>query len=375
MHSFVALYMKIAKDLESRRRNLKTPLALPTEEKLAVEYETSRETIRRALLHLENQGAVTRKRKLGTYLQPTRPEPAKLRNKHIAVILPDWADVPGSWYVSTIYEGVRKWAEEHDCKFCILYMDTAASNHENAWLDKLRKLHLDGTIWIHPLGWQHKLLRITSKLFPTAVMGRTVLGGELHHVVPDYDLAAELIDGHLGKFGHERYAIIGKHLMDPFSMSWLSSFQKAHERRGIPFNAPIHSFDVRCFREEDLPQILLKYYLPYHPEIQALVFPAGQPSQFLRDREFREKVTEGAISIVTTNYSLFPIESALPGTTIAHIRFDWQAMAWKTMNTLAMVAEGHPVPEITREPVTLIPGDTVHVFRPSEKHEPTSPGP
>ncbi|MBE2204358.1 MAG: LacI family DNA-binding transcriptional regulator [Chthoniobacterales bacterium] len=353
------IYHQIAEKLQVRREGLDVPLALPDEHALAAEFSVARTTIRRALRVLEDKGAVTRKQGVGTYLQPSKSSGDDLRGKRIGIVPPWWAEQPGSWYYATILDGVSRWADAHDCAFTVLHA-AARPHHEHQWLERIRRQELSGIVWVHPQEDQLKLLFKTAKLFPTVVLGRTIAGDGLHHVIPDYDCAAELIDRHLIGRGHATYGVIGKNVSDPYSQVWMDAFRKTYRKRGAEFHPRPYFLDYGAFNQNRLADLLLDFYLPDHPEIQALVFPTSGSLNLLQSHpRFRERITDD-LSIITTNYGQFPVESLFPGVSLTHITCDWSAMAGCALDTLALLAGGHQVPENICQPVELVPGETTH---------------
>ncbi len=319
----------------------------------------ARATIRRTLELLEKQSAVTRKQGVGTYLQPKQAALSSLRGRRIGVIPPWWAEAPTSWYYASIFDGVSRWAEENDCAFHILHAP-GRPLHAHQWLERIRRLDLAGIVWVQPQEAQHKLLFTTAHLFPTIVLGRSITGKGLHHVLPDYRRAAELIDTHLVEMGHTTYGVIGKNVFDPFTTVWLDCFRAAHQRRGVEFQARYHHMDFGCFGLESLPDLIMDYFLKDRPELSALVFPSSGYLESLKlNARFHERIRKG-LSVVTTNYGLNDIQTMFPGFNMTHITCDWSGMARRTLSTLALLAEGYEVPENTYEDVSLIQGDTVH---------------
>ncbi len=355
------IYLQIADRLEAQRAALTIPLALPDERALAQEYGVSRETIRRALHTLEERGAVTRKRRIGTFLQPRQILLEQLAGKSIAVVPPWWAE-PGSWYGSMIFEGVTRWANANDCKFMVIHVGPHPI-HEHDWIQRARRMDLSGVLWIQPQEKQLSLLKKVSRLLPTVVLGRTLLGEGLHHVVPDYGQAARLIDTHLVENGCPTYALIEKNIFDPYTRMWIEAVGEAQNARGKDFDPANHYFDFQCFKSDHvlrLAELLLDFYLPARTEVKGLVFPSsGALSPLLADERFRERILKD-LTVVTTNYGPYPMEALIPGTTITHIACNWIQMASRAMDILAQVAEGHQVPEVLREPVELIKGATVY---------------
>lgn len=351
-------FEKIVHQLESRREVLTRPEILPNEHVLAAEFSVARTTIRRALQVLEERGAVTRKQRIGTHLQPKKISPRNLRNARIGVVPPWWTEKPGSWYFSTILDGVSRWADEYDCAFSVLHA-AARPLHQHQWLEKLRKQDLRGVLWVQPQEDQLPLLIKTSRLFPTVVLGRSIVGKGLHHVIPNYKRAAELIDNHLVKHGHTSYAVIGKNVFDPYSEVWIQSFRDAYHRRRAIFHTRPYFLDYGSFSLHRLGSLIQDCYLEDHSEVKALVFlSSGDLCSLQHDVRFVEKIQRD-LSVMTFNYGNAPIESVIPGLNISHITCDWSEMSYQALDTLDMLVSGHQVPENTYREVFLSAGDTV----------------
>ncbi len=352
------VYEKVAAKLEEQRTGLTVPLALPDEPSLAKEYGVSRETLRRALLHLEQRGAVTRKRGVGTYLQPLLPQGDGLQGKRIGVAPPKWlASHPDSRYALMIYGGISQWAEENDCTFTILPF--SATMDEDRWLSLLRKHELSGIVWVQPQEMQIPLVTKTAKLLPSVVLGRHLPDARLHSVEPNYEMAALLADRHLHQHGATPYALVGKNLLDPLTRQWLDGFILAQRKRGVEFNHIQHMVDFTSFHDKDLGRLVEEFYLPYNPEVKGLMFlSSGSLHSAMRDEAFRRRMFKD-FSVMTFDYSHHPIDPTSAERTITHIRCDWTHIARRAMETLMLLAGNHEVPSVLREEVKLVEGNTV----------------
>ena len=136
MSDSTALYMRVVDDLTVRRQSLGEPQRLPAESELAEQMEVGRDTLRRALKVLEEQGAVTRRRGRGTYLQPLVASIGSLAGKHVGFVPPWWADSSSAWFTSRVLEGVTRWADEHQCQLSVLHADRRPARPES-WIEQL----------------------------------------------------------------------------------------------------------------------------------------------------------------------------------------------------------------------------------------------
>lgn len=351
-------YMQVAEKLELRRADLKKPLLLPSEPLLAGEFSVARGTIRQALRVLDDRGAVTRRKRVGTFLQPHRVAFKQLHGKSLGVVIPWWAErQTGSWFSGVVTGEISRIACEHGCRVSLLHVDNIPA-HQEAWLEQIRAQGLSGIVWVHPQERQVRLLEKISKLFPTVVLGRQVDTPGLHHVLPDYDAAARMMHAFFQEQGVSCYALVSKNIMDPYNQHWLHGFTEAERAEGRTFDSVWRFFDYKCFRESDLGRLLIEFYLPYHEQrgnaFQGMMFlTSGYLASALRHKAFRDRVDAG-LRIASINYGLHEIEDIWPGRKIPHIRCDWTSMARKTMELITLLANGRQAPQRILEPVTLV---------------------
>ena len=107
-------YEVVATMLQERRNGITKPLKLPSEKVLAAEYNVSRDTIRRSMKVFEERGEVVRQRGKGTFLLPKIIQTKNLKGTGVGFIPPWWASSTRTWYTSMVFEGICKWADEHD---------------------------------------------------------------------------------------------------------------------------------------------------------------------------------------------------------------------------------------------------------------------
>lgn len=357
-----AIYLNVADRLEALRDGATSPIQLPDEITLSSEYSVARETLRRALKHLEMRGIVTRTPGVGTFLQPTFPRSSHLNGKTIGVVIPWWLNAGESWYVSVLRKGIERWAKEHSSHIEPIKGEKITLKSGDAkWFEEIRNKDLAGIIWIQPQESHLRRLELTSAVLPTVSIGRAVRNQSLYQVIPDYHQAAQLIDHYFHQTGNGAYAIVGKNAFDPISIAWREGFDKAHEERDSDFNHT-HFIDYACFSEDMLGSLLLDFYKPSHSEVKAFFFTSsGSLHSALSDKRFRTKV-ESNLSVATMNigYAKYPIEEIWENHDITRIDCDWTLLGERATNMLSMVAEGKSITKRMVEPVTLVQGDTVH---------------
>ncbi|MEX0775720.1 MAG: GntR family transcriptional regulator [Phycisphaeraceae bacterium] len=349
--------------LSERRKGLAEPLRLPVEQAIAEEHSVARDTVRRALKLLEDRGAVTRRRGLGTFLQPLRAPLASLRGATVGFVPPWWVDSSGGTgasFTSNVLEGVSRWADTQRCQLAVLHAKYDVGEFDK-WLNEARERSLAGVIWVHPQLRQLPLVERCAKHVPSIVLGRHYPGRQLHHVTPDYAQAAQLVDDHLVAHGHDIYTPVVLDQMETYNRDWIEGIQAAQERRGQQFNSHYQLLDIKGFDRDKLATMLQEFYEPVHPTVHAFVLPTSSLLvPLLADERFRGRLRAGEVSVITMDFGVYPIGAYWTGHTVDHIACDWVAMGRRAMENLALLVAGHPVPELLREPVSLVTGETVH---------------
>ena len=355
----VVLYNKIAGELQGKRSGLLEPMRLPHERSLAKQMNVGRDTIRRALAELEKKGAVTRKRGMGTFLHPNSTTRTNgLTGCNIGFVPPWWADSTSSWYTSTVFEGVSCWADEQDCHISVFHADRHGRNMSK-WIEMLRARKTAGLMWVHPAAEQLPLIEHCSRFVPSVILGRCYKDHGLHHVIPDYDHASELIDDLMVEQGHESYTLIGASITTAYCQTWAEAFSLAQSRRDAKFDIKQNFIDIKPYDRQKLSQLILDLYAPVHPDIKAYFLTSSSYlAPLLSNSHFRECIKKD-ISLATFDFGLYPMDAYWPGRDITHVKCDWPRIGRKGMEVLTMLAAGKIVPEIIVEPVTLQQGETV----------------
>jgi len=358
-----ARYAQIAEKLLRQRTTLKEPVRLPDEHALAAEHNVARDTIRRALNILERQEAIVRRPRRGTYLQPANPSAVEtLKGKAIGFVPPWWADSPTAWHTSTVFEGVSRWADAQACHISVLH----AQEHpvdEDEWLAQVRERNVVGLIWLNPQSQQMPLVRRAARVLPVVVAGRYEAGEDIYCVSPDYEQAAQLLDDHLVSLGHETYAVLGKDITSTFTQAWVRALSNAYARRGAHFDHVMQFIDPKPFSERKLASLLLDIFIDDRTDIQAFLLTTSSYLEHLApDPRFRECLGRD-ISVVSTDYGLYPMQSYLPGVQFDHVSCDWPEVGRQAAARLAQIVSGQNVPIQHTMPVRFVPGESCTMFK------------
>ena len=351
-------YMEIARHFEAQRATLSKPLKLPSEQHLASEHQIARDTLRRAMVLLESQGAVTRRRGRGTYLRPLQTRPTSARGKTIGFITPYWATSLDDWILAFAFDGISKWSDAQDCRLSLLNVGRL-DNDEHKLLEKISARDLAGLIWVQPVPEQQELLAAVARHIPCVVIGREYDDVNLHTVLPDYRKAAVLLDNYLVERGHKTYSVVSRSAADPYGASWLNGFREAYAQRGAYFDNHDYYIDINPFDRDRLADLLLDFHIARHRPSRALVLTTSSYLiPLLASERFRNAVPD-YVSVVTFDYGAQPTPSYWPGRMVPHVTCDWREIGRKSVDILFSLIEGNDAPTVSREPVTMVDGNTV----------------
>jgi len=354
-------YMRLVQDLEQLRVGLEGPLRLPSEVKLAQQYEVARDTLRRAMRVLEERGCVTRRRGDGTYLHPIDTESTSVKHRSVGFVPPWWAESLNAWYTATVFDGVSVFAEENQCHLNMVKVGLHGVDVE-ALLEKIEGLNLCGLIWVHPVPEQLAVLKVLAKRLPCVVVGRDYEDEHLHSVLPDYQEAARLIDAYAVGLGHEKYSVLGRSASDPYSASWIEGIEGAFVDRGAHFNQAAYYVNVTPFERAHLADLLLDHHLtaPHSAQLMLLT-SSSYLACLLANERFRQRVAEG-LSLITFDYGIQAMNTYWPGMSITHASCDWSRIGTIAMETLIRTLQGNEPPHTKLEPVHLVEGQTVRAY-------------
>ena len=357
------IYQRISEKLQDERKALTEPAKLPPEDQLARAHGVTRQTIRRALGLLENDGAVTRQRKVGTFLQPERPQSVALRGGHIGMVAPWWSDSDQSWLTSRVFDAVSREAHRRGAYASIVHVDREPTEI-GKWINEMHDRKIIGLVWLHPKGrMQQQLIERVSKDLPNVVMTRQFESDDLHYVLPDYDAAAMIMDKQLAAKGHETYAVIGGRSLDPHFHFWIDAFERAHAQRGSMFDWVERYMDIGSFPRSSFGELLTNHYLASHPEIEALALTSS--SYLLSMVNYRPllELMKDRLSIITIDIGLYPIDAYWIGHDISHVACNWRGIAQQAIETIGTLIEGKPAPKHKYVPVTSHEGQTIYPYR------------
>lgn len=197
---------------------------LPTESRLAEEYEVSRATIRKALKALVAQGYLVQRQGAGTFVTDSW-RTSHVQGRHTHVILPN-ADPS---FTLELLIGVQEGISEEGLQSIFLCSDESGAQEE-ALVDRAIEAGTTGII-LFPLGGFHSYSAASKAIergIPLVLVDRYLPGIDAVHVVSDNVAAGRLVADHLLAQGCRRPVVAVNSY--PYPTSVLDRLRGLHER-------------------------------------------------------------------------------------------------------------------------------------------------
>ncbi|MBR2189823.1 MAG: GntR family transcriptional regulator [Eubacterium sp.] len=209
---------------------LQTDSKLPTENEMIRQFNVSRQSVRRAIQELENEGLLRTVQGSGTYIQG----PAAPHSNKIALALTNYE---GQVFPSKV-RGINRILEQNGYISNLFVMDDSVSK-ENQILETLLQDHyagllLDGTQSLLPRT-DEALLRSVINSIPCIMVDSVYPGFGLPSVMIDDDAGGYLATKYLIENGHRQIAYVGR--IDYIqSINRYKGYTRALRERGLSFN-------------------------------------------------------------------------------------------------------------------------------------------
>jgi GntR family transcriptional regulator of arabinose operon len=209
---------------------------LPTEDELVQEHGLSRITIRRALALLENDGLVSRKRKLGTFVNRPLDRAAELhlvRGTVIILICNDPATAAEEDHaLATVLRGLEHFLADHGFTVQIISLGRNEPRDRARLARAAEHPGVEGIAAIGPCADRYRDLLRSVPL----VNSCTFEPNRLPWVGMSMEEATAVSVGHLLDRGHTRVGVIcGPWVGSAGLAAFAAGARKAHERRGMEF--------------------------------------------------------------------------------------------------------------------------------------------
>ena len=252
----------LEKDLRQQiqLRNDRFDEALATELQLAETYHLSRNTVRKVLQQLQNEGLVMRKTGYGTFIVPPEKRPANKVTLRRILLATNWS--LGDFYVQRLVSGILDFTYAHGTKLDTVHYDTLSAS---AMIASYRALKYDAVIHDRPIQEQHALIReLADAGVPQVVINRSVPGAASLFV--DHKDAVHQTVHFLSGLGLRNICFVDMPRPEALFSRRQNFFAQELSQRNIP-DPEDHIF---LWSADKDPEISFRKYLQAHPEIDAV---------------------------------------------------------------------------------------------------------
>lgn len=233
---------------------------LPTEAELAVQFDVSRFTVKKALSELVRQGLVYRIQGKGTYIKGTVPDAVENHSQSAeppggAAFRPVVFVCPNvqSALAANILAGIEEQLSGNGCQ--VVYRSSRNEPEtERRILQESVRLGAKGII-VFPVdgeSYSEELLRLTLNQFPVVVIDRYLRGVETNCVCSDHAGGAFDATSYLLEQGHTRIAFVSVHGRTTTSLEdRLTGYERALAQHHIPVDHHRCLFELTADRREE----------------------------------------------------------------------------------------------------------------------------
>lgn len=228
--SFLPSYAQVKNSLRKRILSGKYTDRLPTEHALALEFEVSYMTMRRAVGELVDDGILVRKVGKGTFIAMHGTEQKNQSVGNIAFVIPPWvSEGILNQFIGSVLRGMEESAANASCSISILNANI------NFWdIKSWKKKNCDALI--SPVYEHNKNLRELGKHMPVVCFGDWSSPAGLHRVFSDSSKGARMALEYLYKLGHRKIGIMPHDVQVERDVCMFHSYKEFLAESGIEFN-------------------------------------------------------------------------------------------------------------------------------------------
>lgn len=247
-NSPIPLYFQLQTWIEEQieQGNFKENEKIPTEEEFTKITGLTRPTIRQALQNLVNQGYLSRKRGLGTFV--SKPTFETTRQNIVGILV----NFVGSGYAYELIRGAGDEAAKHN--FSILLGNTDDSyTKADFHADRFIEHNVGGVIFVPTAASEDKNRNLAEKLMrkkiSVVIADRQIPGLETDNVITDNFRGAYEITKYLITMGHQKIAILS-HIAHDTARQRLAGYKRALKDANIHIDPSIIFTNHERFHEK-----------------------------------------------------------------------------------------------------------------------------
>lgn len=244
---------------------------LPTEKELAISYDVSTITVKKALDLLKEDGFIVRKPRKGSVVINHQKTDYTDKKKIVGLLITNFTDFFGAQILRTI---LKSHEEEIHFIVKISYGDQEA---ENTLIQELLDIGVQGLVLL-PTSSEYtspKILELISKNFPIIVIDRLMANLPICSVQTDSFSAAKDLTNYLFKRGHEKIGLIASDNSVSTIDERINGFLAAHldKNRAVSQNQILSLIDSvvpNSTRSIEDDVAIIRTFLIDNPQVTAL---------------------------------------------------------------------------------------------------------
>ncbi len=268
--------------IQSGTQDFSRPISTETE--LADAYKISRNTVRKALQILTNEGLLYKRHGLGTFVvQPEDRSPKHVSLNKILLVIPDYGSNPAAMglFDRKLFAGVADYAFLNNVQLEIRgYTDSMAK-----LLDQFRNLKFDGIIWERPLAEYYPVIEeLHHYKVPQVTISRQIAGVPV--LFFDYESGVRDVVRFLRGIGHREIVFIDLNRQEPVFTNRRRIFKDELRKSGL--ENPDRYVYEGAFK--NLTEAQLDEVFRAHPDLSAIFFSSVLTAEFwkyLQKRKFK----------------------------------------------------------------------------------------
>lgn len=328
-----------------RNNELDPEKPIPSETTLGEEYNLCRNTVRKVLQTLMDEGLLYKRQGSGTFIIPSKSRsPKQIRKTKFLVFIPDFpgnrAKLPS--YDKNLLSGISDYALQH---FGTLELRSDGCSAERL-LDQYRNLKFDGIIWERPQKMYHSVIeKLHHHNIPQVTISRSI--GEVPSVFFDYRNGFIDVMDFLIRIGHKHIVFLDLPGEATIFKDRRLFFTEILRCTGIK-DPERYAYNI-SFGEKpcgDIDQILAE-----HPEVTAFFCSA---SLFL---EFRERLQKRGY-LIPKDFSLIAFgdnQEYLSDCQVCSLREPRSKIGWRAAEIIQKIRQNKKI----ISGMEVIPGELV----------------
>ena len=277
----------LRQQIQLRQDHFDEPLG--TELQLAEIYHLSRNTVRKVLQQLQNEGLLMRKTGFGTFIVPPEKRPADKVHLRKILLATNWP--ANDFYVQRLVSGILEYAYPRNTRLDIVQYDTLSAG---TMIANYRALKYDAVIHDRPAHDQNGLIKeMAAAGIPQVVINRSI--ADVPSLFVDHKNAVQQVVNFFSGLGLFRICFVDMPRPEPLFLQRQTFFSQELARQGIK---DPEEYVFLWHQDENNARKCFNHYLEKHPEIEAVFAVRPVVSDVLEVLKARELTVPEDISLI-----------------------------------------------------------------------------